>query len=150
MFDWAMYFVEYAPFMQPLPHGDGRALPGTNVSYKRAALAWRILKRAGVSRLPSNMRYRRRQERFQRYEKPLPGHQLQVDVKFLAPIASRPRRYYQYTAIDDCTRVRVLKIYERNTQRSAIAFIDEVLAKLPFGVECIQTDNGNEFGPQFH
>lgn len=39
VFDWAMYFVEYAPFMQPLPHGDGRALPGTNVSYKRTALA---------------------------------------------------------------------------------------------------------------
>lgn len=112
--------------------------------------AWRILKRAGVSRLPSNMRYRRRQERFQRYEKPLPGYQLQVDVKFLAPVAGRPRRYYQYTAIDDCTRVRVLKIYERNTQQTAMTFVDEVLARLPFTVECIQTDNGSEFGPQFH
>lgn len=112
--------------------------------------AWRILKRAGVSRLPSNMRHRRRQERFQRYEKPLPGHQLQVDVKFLAPVAGRPRRYYQYTAIDDCTRVRVLKIYERNTQQTAIMFADEVLARLPFTVECVQTDNGAEFGSQFH
>ena len=50
---------------------------------------WRLLKRAGVSRLPSNMRYQSRQERFKRYEKPLPGHQLQVDVKFLAPVAGR-------------------------------------------------------------
>ena len=41
---------------------------------------WRVLKRAGVNRLPTNMRYRRHQERFLRYEKPLPGHQLQVDV----------------------------------------------------------------------
>lgn len=111
---------------------------------------WRVLKRAGVSRLPSNMRYRRREERFQRYEKPLPGHQLQVDVKFLAPVPGQGRRYYQYTAIDDCTRLRVLKIFERNTQQSAIAFVDYVLAKLPFTVLCIQTDNGSEFGPQFH
>ena len=111
---------------------------------------WHLLKRAGVSRLPSNMRYRSRQERFQRYEKPLPGHQLQVDVKFLAPVAGRPRRYYQYTAIDDCTRIRILKIFGANTQQNAITFVDDVLAKLPFRVECIQTDNGGEFGPQFH
>jgi hypothetical protein len=39
VFDWAMYFFEYARFMQPVPAGDARALPGTNVSYKRAALA---------------------------------------------------------------------------------------------------------------
>ncbi len=38
-FDWAMYFFEYARFMPPVPAGDTRALPGTNVSYKRAALA---------------------------------------------------------------------------------------------------------------
>lgn len=111
---------------------------------------WRILRRAGVSRLPSNMRYRSRETRFQRYEKPLPGHQLQVDVKFLAPVAGRVRRYYQYTAIDDCTRLRVLKIFNANTQQSAIAFVDYVLSKLPFRVECLQTDNGPEFGPQFH
>jgi len=110
---------------------------------------WRLLKRAGVSRLPSNMRYQSRQERFKRYEKPLPGHQLQVDVKFLAPVAGRARKYYQYTAIDDCTRIRILKIFNANIQQVAIAFLDYVLSKLPFRVECIQTDNGAEFGPQF-
>jgi transposase InsO family protein len=111
---------------------------------------WRLLKRAGVSRLPSNMRYQSREQRFKRYEKPLPGHQLQIDVKFLAPVAGRTRKYYQYTAIDDCTRVRILKIFDANTQQMAIAFVDYVLSKLPFKVECIQTDNGAEFGPQFH
>ena len=110
---------------------------------------WRLLKRAGVSRLPSNMRYQSRQERFKRYEKPLPGHQLQVDVKFLAPVAGRARKYYQYTAIDDCTRIRILKTFDANIQQVAIAFLDYVLSKLPFRVECIQTDNGAEFGPQF-
>jgi len=111
---------------------------------------WRILRRAGVSRLASNMRYRNRETRFQRYEKPLPSHQSQVDVKFLAPVAGRARWYYQYTVIDGCTRLRVLKIFNANTQQSAIAFIDYVLSELPFRVECLQTDNGPEFGPQFH
>ncbi len=39
VFDWAMYFFEYARFMQPVPAGPTHSLPGTNVSYKRAALA---------------------------------------------------------------------------------------------------------------
>lgn len=36
--DWAVYFCEYGDFMPPLPKGDARVLPGTNVSYKRTAL----------------------------------------------------------------------------------------------------------------
>lgn len=36
--DWAVYFFEYARFMRPMPKGEARALPGTNVSYKRRAL----------------------------------------------------------------------------------------------------------------
>jgi len=35
--DWGIYFCEYVRFMQPF-EGDVRALPGNNVSYKRAAL----------------------------------------------------------------------------------------------------------------
>ncbi len=52
--------------------------------------------------------------------------------------------------MDDCTRIRILKIYERNTQQTTITFVDYVLSKLPFTVQCIQTDNGSEFGSQFH
>lgn len=37
--DWAVYFCEYGRFMRPLPKGEARALPGTNASYKREALA---------------------------------------------------------------------------------------------------------------
>jgi len=36
--DWAVYFFEYARFMRPMPKGEARALPGTNVSYKRRTL----------------------------------------------------------------------------------------------------------------
>lgn len=52
----------------------------------------------------------------------------------------RKKRYYQYTAIDDCTRLRVLRAYPRNDQSTAIAFIDHLLSKLPCAVDQVQTD----------
>ena len=111
---------------------------------------WRILKRLDMSRLPSSQRYRRHQDRWKRYEKPEPGHRVQVDVKFISPLPGTRRKYYQFTAIDDCTRLRVLRIYDRLNQKTAIQFLDYVLAKLPFRVERIQTDNGAEFQSAFH
>jgi transposase InsO family protein len=111
---------------------------------------WRILKRLDMSRLPASQRYRRHVDRWKRYEKPLPGHRVQMDVKFIAPLQGSRKKHYQFTAIDDCTRIRVLRIYDRLNQQSAIRFLDYVLEKLPFKVEVIQTDNGAEFGPQFH
>jgi transposase InsO family protein len=111
---------------------------------------WRILKRLDMNRLPASQRYRRHVDRWKRYEKPQPGHRVQIDVKFIAPIKGLRRRHYQFTAIDDCTRIRVLRIYDRLSQKTAVQFVDYVLEKLPFSVEVIQTDNGAEFGSQFH
>ena len=111
---------------------------------------WRILKRLDMSRLPSSQRYRRQRDRWKRYEKPEPGLRVQIDVKFISPLPGSRRKYYQFTAIDDCTRLRVLRIYDRLNQQSAIQFLDYVLAKLPFRVERIQTDNGAEFQSAFH
>src|ERR1700687_2228962 len=106
---------------------------------------WRVLKRLELNRLPTSQRYKRHTQRWKRYEKPLPGHRVQVDVKFIEPLAGSRKKHSQYTAIDDCTRIRVLRIYPRNDQKTAIAFLDYVLEKLPFQVEVIQTDNGAEF-----
>lgn len=111
---------------------------------------WRILKRLDMSRLPRSQRYRRHVDRWKRYEKPEPGMRVQVDVKFIAPLPGTRKKHYQFTAIDDCTRIRVLRIYDRADQRTAVRFVDEVLQKLPFRVEVIQTDNGAEFQSIFH
>ena len=111
---------------------------------------WRILKRLDMSRLPASQRYRRHRDRWKRYEKPLPGHRVQIDVKFLAPLPGSRKKHYQFTAIDDCTRIRVLRAYDRCNQTTAIRFLDEVMARLPFRVETIQTDNGAEFQSGFH
>jgi transposase InsO family protein len=82
--------------------------------------------------------------------RPLPGHRVQLDVKFIAPLPGSRRKHYQFTAIDDCTRLRVLRLYDRCNQQTAIQFLDYLLERLPFRVEVIQTDNGAEFGSSFH
>jgi len=110
----------------------------------------RILKRHGMHRLPANQKYQPHGKRWQRYEKPQPGHRLQLDVKFLERIPGTRRRLYQFTAIDDCTRIRVLKVFDACNQRTAILFIGEVIRRLPFRVHVVQTDNGAEFQSQFH
>jgi transposase InsO family protein len=110
----------------------------------------RILGRHGLNRLPANQKHRPHKHRWQRYEKPQPGHRLQLDVKFLERIPGTRKRLFQFTAIDDCTRIRVLKIYDRCNQTTAIRFIDEVLRRLPFRVHIVQTDNGAEFQSRFH
>jgi transposase len=107
------------------------------------SIAWasvhRILRKHGMNRLPANQKHRRHAHRWTRYEKAQPGLRLQVDVKFLERIPGTRRRFYQFTAIDDCTRIRVLKVYDACNQRTAIAFIDDVLRRLPFRVQVMQT-----------
>jgi transposase len=87
---------------------------------------WRILNKLGLSRLPSSQRYKRKETKWRRYEKQRPGHALQVDVKFIEPLGQtgKKKRYYQYTAIDGCTRLRVLRAYPTHDQKTAIRFID--------------------------
>jgi transposase InsO family protein len=86
-----------------------------------------------------------------REEGPLavPGRSVQMDVKFVPRLGRARQRFYQFTAIDEATRYRVLRVYDYNNTRSATAFLDQVRQKLPFTIQQIQTDNDSSFGPQF-
>jgi hypothetical protein len=44
---------------------------------------YNVLKRNGLNKLPKNQQ-KRSMEQFKRYEKQVPGHRIQVDVKFLS------------------------------------------------------------------
>jgi hypothetical protein len=50
--------------------------------------------------------------------RPLPGDRVQVDTMKI--IEGR----FQYTAIDDCTRLRVLGLYPRRTASNAVHFLE--------------------------
>jgi hypothetical protein len=54
---------------------------------------WRILKRLEMNRLPASQRYRRHVDRWKRYEKPQPGHRVQIDVKFVAPLKGSRKKH---------------------------------------------------------
>ena len=111
---------------------------------------YRTLVRNGVSRLQKNVG--RRALHTRRYVKEVPGHHVQTDVKILTLETAEGKkvRRFQYTAIDDATRIRALKIYSRHTQRNAILFIDYVIEKFPFRIHTVRTDRGHEFQAQFH
>jgi transposase InsO family protein len=115
-----------------------------------AASVQRILRKHGLHKLPGSQKHQPHGKRWKRYEKAQPGHRLQMDVKFLERIPGTKKRLYQFTAIDDCTRIRVLKIYDACNQETAIKFADEVIRRLPFRIHVIQTDNGAEFQSKFH
>ena len=69
----------------------------------------RVLKAHGMSRLPKTAP--KRALHTKRYAKTVPGHHVQVDVKFLQ-LKNREgklEKRYQYTAIDDATRIRALR-----------------------------------------
>lgn len=66
-----------------------------------------------------------------------------MDVKILTfkGKSGEKVRRFQFTAIDDATRVRALKIYEKHTQVSAIDFVDHIIKTFPFRIREIRTDN---------
>lgn len=110
-----------------------------------------MLKRNQLNRLPQNQR-KRSIPTVKRYEKQVSGHHVQIDVKFLffKDNAGKRIKRFQYTAIDDATRIRALKIYDRHNQQNAIDFVDYVVDKFPFRIHTVQTDNGHEFQSEFH
>lgn len=83
-----------------------------------------------------------------------PGQKVQVDVKFvpLACISTKGERYYQFTAIDEYSRLRYLEAFEDNSSYSAAAFLanaHQFFHKHGFNIEIVQTDNGREFTNRF-
>src|SRR5215470_13523331 len=86
--------------------------------YVSVPTIYKILKRHGVPRV-SMKRYRPGPRR--RREFTAPGQSVQVDVKHLK---LGGRRFYQFTAVDEATRYRILRIYTHSSIPNAIAFLE--------------------------
>lgn len=97
--------------------------------------------------LPRLRRTRKREPRqLKLFEKAEPGESIQVDVKFVK-IAGRWA--FQYTALDDCTRFRVLRLYRRLHPGSSLAFLTQLQRAFPFRIKRLQCDHGQEFSFAF-
>lgn len=96
----------------------------------------KVLKKYNVEPLKLKRHYRKQ---VRRYSSKVPGERLQMDVCKIAA------SLYQYTAIDDCSRYKVLALYNRRTAENTINFLDKVIIQMPFPIQRIQTDRGQEF-----
>ncbi len=110
---------------------------------------YRVMQRIGI--------YERTPSKKKQYEpKPYqqmtyPGERIQVDVKYVPlncltkEIKEQDGRYYQYTAIDEYTRKRVLWASKEHSTYASEEFLKIIIKRFPFKIECVQTDNGTEF-----
>lgn len=97
---------------------------------------WKVLHSHGVSVLHPNKRPRHPK----RYTRPVPGDRVQIDTCKIGP------GLIQFTAIDDCTRMRVLALYTSRTAQDAVHFLrHHLLPGMPFPIQRIQSDRGSEF-----
>ena len=75
-----------------------------------------------------------------------PGQKVQIDVKYVPRQCVRGEtKYYQYTAIDECTRLVYREMYDEHSTYSSEDFIKKVIKIFPFRIEEVQTDNGTEW-----
>ena len=124
---------------------------------------WHRLKLRGYTRCPESLfRVMRREGMFPPAEKkkkyaPKPyesmdhaGQRVQIDVKFVPKscIADPELKLYQYTAIDEFSRLRFLAAYNEHSSYSSADFLKKAVRwykRRGITIECVQTDNGTEF-----
>ena len=110
---------------------------------------YRVMQRIGIY---NNAPRKKKEYEPKPYEQmTYPGERVQIDVKYV-PLKSLTKevkeqdgRYYQYTAIDEYTRKRVLWASKEQSTSASAEFVDIIIKKFGFKIECIQTDNGFEF-----
>lgn len=78
-----------------------------------------------------------------------PGQKVQVDVKYVpSECVTDGNKYYQYTAVDECTRWTYRFMYNEHSTYSSVQFLHQLVKACPFQIKRIQTDNGTEWTKQ--
>lgn len=119
----------------------------TQRGYTRSITSlYRVLQRTGEMAVKlSNPKYIAKPYEQMQY----PGQRVQIDVKFVPEACivgdAKGQKFYQYTAIDEYSRFRYLEAFEEHSTYSSAIFLKHLIEKLPFKIECVQTDNGSEF-----
>ena len=101
---------------------------------------YRILKRNGIRYAPGYHSLKRKKKS---YCLDRPGREVQMDICF--PFGHEGEELV-YDAIDDCSRYVYAKIKTSHTNIDTIAFLEKLIASVPFRIEAIRTDQ--EFSKQ--
>lgn len=96
---------------------------------------------------PVRIRKKRKNKPYKRAA--YPGQKVQVDVKYVpSECVVDGKKYYQYTAVDECTRWTYRYMYDEHSTHSSIQFLHRLVKHCPFQIKRIQTDNGTEWTKQ--
>lgn len=80
-----------------------------------------------------------------------PGEKVQIDVKEVpynclkGAVKRDGKHLYQWTAIDECTRMRFVYGFEEHTPENSVKFLKMLQTAFAFKIQTVQTDNGTEF-----
>ena len=74
------------------------------------------------------------------------GQKVQIDVKYVPSYCvTNGKKYYEYIAVDECSRWAFRQMYEEHSTYSSYKFLLALIKAAPFQIREIQTDNGSEF-----
>lgn len=116
----------------------------------RSALG-RMLRRRGAPSLralraaEATLAEPRPKKTFKHYD---PGY-IHIDIKYLPKLAEEANRRYLFVAIDRATRWVFHAIYDDQTERSAVDFLQRVYQAAPMKIVKLLTDNGTQFTDRF-
>lgn len=138
---WKKYarYGWYGVYEEARANGYKRSLSGLIYAGKRLELT-------GSRKRKTPRRHERRYP-----ELIVPGEKVQIDVKEVpynclrGELLRNGKHLYQWTAIDECTRMRFVYGFEEHTPENTVAFLKMVIKAFPFKIQTIQTDNGTEF-----
>lgn len=105
----------------------------------------------GFKRIAAKLKGAKPEKKIKRKPKPYqraeyPGQKIQMDVKFVPKeCVVNGQKYYQFTAVDECTRWTFREMYDEHSTFSAKDFLMKLVNVAPFPIREIQTDNGTEF-----
>ena len=112
--------------------------------YSRSYGSFRRIVRKLYDGKAKRKRTKRKNKPYQRAE--YPGQKVQVDVKYVpGECTTDGLKYYQFTAVDECTRWTYRQMYDERSSYTSRQFLLELIKKAPFPIREIQTDNGTEF-----
>jgi transposase InsO family protein len=97
----------------------------------------------GRKKIPKSVR-KKLNPHNKRYELPIPGQRIQLDVKYVPHLVAG-KKAYTYVAVDECTRWRFAYAFADLHHGNTTKFLSMLDEKCPFPIVCIQTDNGFEF-----
>ena len=112
---------------------------------------YRVMRKLGMFP-PPKKKEKRKPKPYEQMDHP--GQRIQIDVKVvpLRCLANPEERLFQYTAIDEYSRLRYLGAYPEQSTYSSADFLRKAAAwfkRRGVSVECVQTDNGFEFTNRF-